>query len=166
MRLSICEFPHTVLKQPTKRIAKVDARIQRLAEAMLKTMASFPHCVGLAAPQVGHSLRLAVMDPSRHPKVKRSCGELVLINPEITAYADWKTKREGCLSVPDFTANVNRAMRVRLEALDIHGQPYALWLEKFDAQVAQHEVDHLDGKLFLDRVSNLRTDIFRRKTYQ
>ena len=74
-------------------------------------------------------------------------------------------QREGCLSIPDFTANVRRASCIHLKAFDQDGASRDWWLEGFEAIVAQHEVDHLDGKLFLDRVVNLKTDLFRRKTY-
>jgi peptide deformylase len=164
-KLAIREFPDPVLKQATQPIKRIDAAVSRLISALQKTMYAFPHCVGLAAPQVGYNLRVAVMDPAVHPKVQHSVGLLVLVNPQVIAAQDWKVCREGCLSVPDFTANVMRALRVCIRAQDEQGQPYERWLEGFDAHVAQHEIDHLDGKLFLDRVANLKTDVFRRKTY-
>ena len=128
-------------------------------------MRHHPRCVGLAAPQVGSSLRLAVADATHHPHAATSHGLTVLINPQITAYDMPVVQREGCLSIPDLTANVRRAARVRLKAFDQFGAAREWWLEGFEAVIAQHEVDHLDGKLFLDRVANVSTDIFRRKKY-
>ncbi len=128
-------------------------------------MRHYPRCVGLAAPQVGSNMRVAVMDASRHPKAKTNHGLLVLVNPHFETTEGVVIQREGCLSIPDFTANVRRAVRVHLIAQDQFGSVHDYWLERFEAIVAQHEVDHLDGKLFLDRVADLKTDVFRRKTY-
>ena len=163
--LPITRFPQPILKRPTKPIAAVDADARKLIDAMIRTLRAHPRCVGLAAPQVGAGLRVAVMDASVHPKCAKSHGLLVLINPAITISEGGSVQREGCLSVPDFTANVKRARRVHLKAQDADGKPYDAWMEGFEAIVAQHEVDHLDGMLFLDRVANLKTDVFRRKTY-
>ncbi len=132
---------------------------------MVRTMRAHPRCVGLAAPQVGSRFRLAVMDASRHPKGTSSQGLLILVNPQIDEMEGLVLQREGCLSVPDFTGSVRRAARVHLQAQDRFGERYACWLEGFEAIVAQHEVDHLEGKLFLDRVTNIKTDVFPRKTY-
>jgi peptide deformylase len=163
--LAICRFPNPVLKQPTEPIRDIDASVKQLSASMIRMMRTQRRCVGLAAPQVGLSLKLAVMDASVHPSSGKNHGELVLINPVIHTAEGAGVQREGCLSIPDFTANVKRAERVLLRAVDISGNPYELWLEGFEAIVAQHEVDHLDGMLFLDRVANLKTDVFRRKTY-
>lgn len=163
--LPIRRFPDPSLKRPTRPVGQVDAQVQHVVHALIQTMRHHPRCVGLAAPQVGSSLRIAVMDASAHPKAHVSHGLLVLINPRMTATEGAVVQREGCLSIPDVTANVRRGRRIRLTALDQTGSPYELWLEEFEATVAQHEVDHLDGLLFLDRVANLRTDVFPRKTY-
>ena len=163
--LPITRFPDPRLKRPTRSVERVDAEVRRLLDAMIATMRKHPRCVGLAAPQVGSDLRVAVMDASVHPKAGRTRGLLVLVNPRLELLGEAAIQREGCLSVPDFTANVRRASRVRLAALDRDGAAYELGLEGFEAIVAQHEVDHLDGLLFLDRVANIRTDVFRRKTY-
>ena len=90
---------------------------------------------------------------------------MVLVNPQIDVSEGAVLHREGCLSIPDFTANVRRATRVHLRAFNEFGSAYDCWLEGFEAIIAQHEVDHLDGQLFLDRVANLKTDVFRRKNY-
>ncbi len=163
--LPVRRFPDPLLKQPTRFVDRVDAPIRALLDAMVRTMRHHPRCVGLAAPQVGRSLRLAVMDASGHPKAAAGHGLLVLVNPRILERDGRLLQREGCLSIPDFTGNVPRASRIRLAAWDGSGAPMELELEGFEAVVAQHEVDHLDGTLFLDRVANLATDLFRRKRY-
>ena len=163
--LPIRRFPDPLLKRPTRYVERLDGDAQRLIEAMVRTMRHHPRCVGLAAPQVGGDLRIAVMDSSRSPKAEDSRGLLILVNPRIDAREGAVIRREGCLSIPDFTADVRRAVRVHLMALDREGRACEWWLEGFEAIIAQHEVDHLDGLLFLDRVANLATDVFRRKTY-
>ena len=162
---SIRRFPDPILKQPTRRVERIDDGIRRLIDAMVQTMRRQPRCVGLAAPQVGSGWRIAVIDATGHPKAAAGRGLLILVNPKIDAPEGMVLQREGCLSVPDFTGNVRRASRVRLSALDQSGRPYEIRLDGFEAIVAQHEVDHLDGKLFLDRVENFKTDVFHRKDY-
>ena len=163
--LPIRRFPDPLLKQPTRPIQYFDDRLRRLIDAMIRTMRYHPRCVGLAAPQVGSPLQVAVMDATGHPKVKLSRGLIILANPIILEAEGSVFQREGCLSIPDFTADVRRAARIRVQAFDQDGELQRIWLEGFEAIVAQHEVDHLEGKLFLDRVVNLKTDVFRRKTY-
>ena len=164
-QLTIHRFPDPLLKQPTQLVHRLDDGVRRLIDAMVATMYRHPRCVGLAAPQVGSRLRVAVMDASVHPRGKGGRGLVVLINPRIDRAEGVVIQREGCLSVPDFTGNVRRSARVRLRAFDRDGTSHEWRLEGFEAVVAQHEVDHLDGLLFLDRVANLKTDVFRRKTY-
>ena len=163
--LPIRRFPDPQLKRPTRPVERVDAAVSGLIASLDTTMRHHPRCVGLAAPQVGSALRIAVMDATGHPKAPASRGLLVLVNPRLIGTEGAVVGREGCLSIPDFTANVRRAARVRLAALDERGVPYELWLEGFEAIIAQHEVDHLDGTLFLDRVANVTADVFRRKRY-
>ena len=163
--LPIQEFPEPILKRPTKPVPKVDDRIRALVDGLIKTMRHHPRCVGLAAPQVGSDARVAVMDSSVHPKAVHSRGLIVLVNPVLEILGESVVSREGCLSVPDFTANVRRATRVAVRALDASGALQEYQLEGFEAIIAQHEVDHLDGTLFLDRVVNVKTDVFRRKNY-
>ncbi len=163
--LPIRIVPDPLLKQPAQPVERVDDAVIRLIDGLVATMRHQPRCVGVAAPQVGSPLRVAVMDASRHPKATDTHGLLVLVNPRIESADGVLLQREGCLSVPDFTGNVRRSARVRLQAFDRYGASHEWWLEGFEAVVAQHEVDHLDGLLFLDRVANLKTDVFRRKTY-
>lgn len=163
--LAIRRLPDPILKQPARPVERFDERLTRLIASMVRTMRAHPRCVGLAAPQVGSRWRLAVMDASAHPKAAAGHGLLILVNPVIARAEGRALQREGCLSIPDFTGNVVRAARIRLAAQDALGAAREWSLEGFEAVVAQHEVDHLDGKLFLDRVANLATDVFKRKTY-
>ena len=164
--LTIHRFPDPLLKRPTRPVDRVDAAARKLVEHMIVTMCAHSRCVGLAAPQVGSGLRVAVMDSSRNPKITQSRGLIILINPQVLATEGVVLQREGCLSIPDFTAKVRRAARVQLRAHDQDGYVREFWLEGFEAIIAQHEIDHLDGKLFLDRVADINADVFRRKDYR
>lgn len=163
--LPIRTFPDPCLKSPNQPVERVTPQILHLISDLIETMRAHRRCVGLAAPQVGSNLRLAVVDVTGHPKAQRSNGLMVLVNPQITVREQPLMQREGCLSIPDLTANVIRANRIQLKALDRAGNPWSRTLDGFEAIAAQHEVDHLDATLFLDRVVNLKTDLFRRKTY-
>jgi peptide deformylase len=121
-------------------------------------------CVGLAAPQLGDEVRIVVVDVSEHPRATRHHGLLVLVNPVIKRSSGSEIAREGCLSIPDLTANVKRSMEVTVEASGTDGAIQSIEAEGFEARALQHEMDHLDGILFLDRVANLTTDVFRRKS--
>ena len=165
MVLPIRTFPDSILHSPTSPVEHITPQITQLIQAMIETMRHHPRCVGLAAPQVGSSARVAVVDVTGHPKAGKAGGLLVLINPTILAKEQELIQREGCLSVPDVTGNVARASRLHIKALDASGQSWERWVEGFEAIAVQHEVDHLDGKLFLDRIANVRTDLFQRKRY-
>jgi peptide deformylase len=164
--LKVHQIPDPILKKVAAPVSPGDSGLQFLIDRMFELMNRQPHCVGLAAPQVGHSLRVIVVDARRIPDKKGSYhGPLALLNPRIVARSQPKLIREGCLSVPDFTGNVLRDQKVELTGFDRYGQPQHLNAHGFEAVVFQHEVDHVDGKLFLDRVGSLETDVFRRKTY-
>jgi len=128
-------------------------------------MRASPGCVGIAASQVGILQRILVVDVSGHKRGSReeNHGLLVLVNPEILARGGRQMVREGCMSIPDYTANVQRAQWVLVDALDRTGKQVILEAVGFEAVAIQHEADHLDGILFLDRVSSVKTDLFRRK---
>jgi len=164
--LSVRTFPDPFLKQPTQPVGRISPQVLRLLQDLIETMRSRPRCVGLAAPQVGSHARVAVVDVRGHPKASASHGLIVLVDPRIMRQEGSSIQREGCLSIPDLTANIHRAVRVKVEARDPEGQLWTRWFEGFEAIAMQHEIDHLDGKLFLDRVANLKADVFRRKTYR
>jgi peptide deformylase len=149
-------YPHPALKQVAPEVHDA-AEIARVARDLEDTMDAFGHCVGLAATQLGEMLRIVVVDVSGHRKATSSNGRLVLVNPRIVASEGAEVGREGCLSIPDLTANVRRATRIEVEAGDRR-----IVSEGFEARCLQHEIDHLDGLLFLDRVDSLTADVFRR----
>jgi peptide deformylase len=149
-------YPHAALKQVAREVHDA-AEIARVARDLEDTMDAFGHCVGLAATQLGEMLRIVVVDVSGHRKAASSNGRLVLVNPRIVAAEGAEVGREGCLSIPDLTANVRRATQIEVEAGDRR-----IVSEGFEARCLQHEIDHLDGLLFLDRVDSLTADVFRR----
>ena len=132
----------------------------------MDTMRSFPGCVGLAATQLDEMVRMIVVDVSEHPKAETSHGLLVLANPRLVHREGSEVAREGCLSIPHLTANVRRSTRIVVEALTAGLEPLEVDSEGFEARCLQHEMDHLEGLLFLDRVDSLARDVFRRKRYR
>lgn len=161
----VLRYPHPALKQVAQPLRPdvEAAEIGRVAGDLVETMAASAGCVGLAAPQLGELVRLVVVDVSGHPKASSSQGRLVLVNPRIVDQSGSEVAREGCLSIPAFTANVRRATELAVEALDPGGEPLRIASAGFEARCLAHEIDHLDGILFLDRVDSLTTDVFRRR---
>jgi len=142
---------------------------ERVITDLLDTMGSFDHCVGLAAPQIGETVRVAVVDVTDHPNAKDPHGLMVLVNPRVVHRSEGsKVSREGCLSLPDLTANVRRPRKATIEFLDGRRglEMNQVQLSSFEARCALHEIDHLNGILFLDRVASITDDLFRRQTYK
>ena len=160
----VLRFPHPALKLTAQPVAET-ADAERVGTDLLDTMRSFPGCVGLAATQLDEMLRMIVVDVSDHPKAETSNGLLVLANPRLVLRDGSEVAREGCLSIPHLTANVRRATHIVLEALTPRLDPLEIDSRGFEARCLQHEMDHLDGLLFLDRVDSLARDVFRRKRY-
>lgn len=158
---SILLYPHPDLKAACAKVATIDEAARALAADLVETLDASPG-VGLAAPQIGARVRAIVVDAGRNPR-HTGQGRFVLFNPEIVAREGEQLFREGCLSLPDYTANIRRARFVRVRGLDLAGEIREIGAEGFEAVVFQHEIDHLDGILFLDRVVDLKTDLFRRK---
>ena len=130
-------------------------------------MRSYPGCVGIAAPQVDELVRVVVVDVTGHRRAPDDHhGLLALVNPVVTRCAGAEVAREGCLSIPDFTANVRRATEITVVALTAEGDDVEVASTGFEARCLLHEIDHLDGVLFLDRVDSLTGDVFPRKRYQ
>ncbi len=164
-RLEILTYPDERLKQASQSVERIDDALRAFVADLEETMRAGPGGVGIAAPQVGRFERVVIVDVSSKPKIKQH-GRLVLINPEISEWEGLAVGREGCMSVPDYTGNVVRAERIVLQALDEHGEPQRYQMEGYEARAVQHEIDHLDGLLFLDRLVSRRNDLFRRKVYQ
>jgi len=163
--LEILTYPNPELKRVSQSIEHIDDLIAKLIEDLCETLYASPGCVGIAAPQVGAHYRMIAIDASRNKKCGKHHGKQVLINPQVVWQDGSVLAREGCLSLPDFTANVTRARSIRVTAMNEHFQPVTLETEDLEARVILHESDHLDGILFLDRVASLKTDVFRRKRY-
>lgn len=163
----ILSFPHPLLKKRANRIDKIDVSIRGLLEDLIDTMKAGPGSVGVAAPQIGVSLSACVVDVSgnRHGK-DNNHGLLVMLNPEITASSGSSVMREGCMSVPDYTGDVERATTITVRYTDQEGDRRTVEASGFEAVAIQHEMDHLDGILFLDRIISLKTGLFRRKNYR
>lgn len=156
----VLTYPHPLLKQVCTP-AQPD-EIEPVVTDLLDTMNSFDHCVGLAAPQIGQTVRIAVVDITGHPRAKEPHGLMVLVNPRVTARSQGsKVSREGCLSLPDLTANVRRPRKATVAFGDKEVE-----LAGFEARCVLHEIDHLDGILFLDRVASITDDLFRRQNYR
>ena len=166
--LPILKFPDPLLQQKSSPVARVTTELSAVIGDLLDTMRASPGGVGISAPQVGVLKRIVAIDVSaskRGAQVENH-GLLILINPEILAKGGRQIVREGCMSIPDYTANIERAQWVLVDALDREGKQVILESVGFEAVAIQHEVDHLDGTLFLDRVASIKTDLFRRKKYR
>jgi peptide deformylase len=162
----VLRYPHPVLKREARELEPDDGEtIARVARDLLDTMRSFQRCVGIAAPQIDELVRMIVVDVTDHPKATVCHGELVLVNPRVVDSSGAEVAREGCLSIPDLTANVRRATHAVVEGRDRSGETRRVESEGFEARCLLHELDHLDGILFLDRVDSLATDVFQRKRY-
>jgi peptide deformylase len=157
--LDICTYPEKILRRPAKSITKIDEEIVQLAEHMAETMYNAPG-IGLAATQVGVQKRLLVADIS--PRTPES-DLIVLANPEIVAAEGELTIEEGCLSVPDYQAEVKRYEKITVRGLDLRGEEVEIEAEGLLAIVLQHEIDHLNGILFIDRISRLKRQLIKRK---
>jgi peptide deformylase len=155
----VLRYPNRALKEVSRALADGEEPGDAAAD-LLDTMSAHEGCVGLAAPQIGASVRVVVVDVREHPKAESSNGLLMLVNPVIVGEEGADVAREGCLSIPHLTANVRRATRIEVEARDVQ-----LESSGFEARCLLHEIDHLDGLLFLDRVDSLSTDVFRRRKY-
>jgi peptide deformylase len=157
--------PDPVLSTPAADADPLDPAVVALADAMVAQMRSSPGCVGIAAPQVGHSVRLFVLDVTGARRVQSCHGLVVLCQPVALARHGKEVRREGCLSVPDLTGDVARATSLTVRGLvPGTGEERTYEVDAFEARAFQHELDHLDGLLFLDRVTSGR--LFPRKVYR
>jgi peptide deformylase len=157
----VLRFPDPRLKRVSKPVERITDELRALAAEMLEVMYDEPG-IGLAAPQVGEPVRLIVMDTDwTEEGAERS--PLVLVNPEILEREGTLVWTEGCLSVPDFTAEVERAARVMVRGLDLEGRELQIEAEELKAVCFQHEIDHLDGILFIDRISRLKRSLYVKK---
>ncbi len=160
--IDIRTYPDKVLGRKAAGVEQIDARLQRVIEDMFETMYAAPG-IGLAAPQIGLSKRLLVIDINSRSEGKEKYPPLVLINPEIAALEGEAESEEGCLSLPDFTAKVNRGTRLFVKGVDREGKPLELDATGLLAIALQHEIDHLEGTLILDKASSIKRHFYKKK---
>ncbi len=159
MILPIVKYGDPVLEKVATPVTAFDEELEKLAKNMVETMYAAPG-YGLAAPQVGVSQRLIVLDES----VGKSADSLlILVNPEIINSEGQQCEEEGCLSLPDFTAKVQRPFRVVVSTQDLKGQHRVIEGQQLLARIMAHEIDHLNGILFINHLSSLKRDIIKRK---
>ena len=158
-------YPDPRLKEICTPIVDFTESAPQILQDLVDTMIDAGHSVGIAAPQIGDLYRVAVVDVSNSKlgKKQENHGLLQMVNPEIIEIEGSQIVREGCMSVPDYTGNVTRSESIVVQFLDQNQQLQVIRCDGFEAIAIQHELDHLDGLLFLDRVSSLKTDLFRRK---
>ena len=158
-------YPDPRLKEVCRPIETLDDSVRQLLQDLVDTMVAAGHSVGVAAPQIGDTRRAVVVDVSHSKLGKKQAnhGLLQMVNPLIIETEGQQVVREGCMSVPDYTGNVTRAEQIVVQFLNRDGELQVIRTAGFEAIAIQHELDHLDGHLFLDRVSSLKSDLFRRK---
>jgi len=161
----VLQLPHHVLATRCAPVADIDDVARALGQDLLDTMRGSNHSVGVAAPQIGVSLRAFCVDVTGHPKARSSHGEVLLFDPVIVESSGADIAREGCMSVPDVTGDVARATSMLVRGLGLDGQLHDYEVDAFEARAFQHELDHLDGLLFLDRVV-AHDRVFRRRVYR
>jgi peptide deformylase len=158
-------LPHPVLSAPAAPVGELDQAALDLAVDLLDTMRASPACVGLAAPQIGVARRAFVVDVSGHRKARSCHGTFVLFDPEVVSSDAPEVAREGCMSVPDLTGDVARASTLTVAGTDMDGSRVVLEVDAFEARAVQHELDHLEGLVFLDRVAGPH-HVFPRRVYR
>lgn len=158
-------YPARILKGTADPVGDVGDDERRLATDLVDTMRASPGCIGVAAPQIGVALRAFALDLTAMRKPHPNHGLVVLFDPELLLAGGGEVRREGCLSVPDYTCDVRRATEIVVRGTTPEAEELVIETAGFEARAIQHELDHLDGLLILDRVSSLRTDVFRRKRY-
>lgn len=158
-------LPDPVLARPAAPVGEIDDAALALAQDLLDTMRASSHSVGIAAPQIGVGRRAFALDVTGHRKARSCHGELVLFDPEIVEADGREVGREGCMSVPDLTGDVARYTTLVVQGTAPDGSTRVLECDAFEARAVQHEIDHLDGHVFLDRV--VAADrVFQRRVYR
>jgi peptide deformylase len=161
----VLRLPDPMLKMPCLDVAAINPTVEEMIADLVDTMRAAPACVGLAAPQIGIPYRAFVVDVTGHKKAVRCHGAIVLLNPEIVEASEPVVAREGCMSVPDLTGDVGRPSSLVVRGMTPEGEERTVETDAFEARAILHEIDHLDGKLFLDRVQSHRS-VFPRKVYR
>lgn len=170
--LPVLKYPNPQLSQIALPVTWFDKTLDELIKNLIDTMLDGPGAVGIAAPQIGSLVRVAIVDVSAMLQSKRgrrikssNNGRLFLVNPEIIQRQGEVSGREGCLSVPDYTGNVVRSDSIKVRIFSANDASKEVDCFGFESRAVQHEIDHLNGVLFLDRVISPR-ELFRRKIYK
>ena len=153
-------FPDPILRQKCLPVTAFDSNLRGMVTLLKKVLKQQSHGIGIAAPQIGLPIRLAIVDASKRDPV---CSELILVNPKILRYEEEHRSREGCMSLPDYTAELKRYTRIQIQWQDETGTVHCKDSVGIEAVCLQHEIDHLNGKLFLDRVVCFKTDMIPRE---
>ena len=164
--IDIVSYPNNVLS--TKAVDVLDfenGEYKSLIESLISTMADYGHCVGLAANQIGSNFNVFVADSSKNKREPSKYGFVIVVNPKIIKSNGIIKKREGCMSVPDLTVDVERFDTIEISALNQYGEAVNYTLDGFESRVFQHEIDHLRGNIILDCAKSSR-DIYSRKNYR
>ncbi len=161
MILPIVKIGHPTLRAKAKLITEINDEIKEVIDNMIETMDSFKG-IGLAAPQIGISLSLIIADLT----ILEGEGQIIIINPKIIEYEGKEVGEEGCLSIPEINENVKRHKHILIEGLDEEGNPIRIEREDLMARVLQHEIDHLEGILFVDRISMVKKHLIKKKLKQ
>ncbi len=157
--LDIIRYPNPILKEVSAPVAEITPEVSSFVDDMIETMRASPGCA-LAAVQLGRLWRIIVVEVGdKNP----NNGLIVLVNPVIISSSGRAKGREGCLSIPEFTANIKRAKRMEVKGLAPDGTERTIEAEGFEARALAHEIDHLDGILFIDRITDMKRDLFKRK---
>ncbi len=154
-------YPDPVLRKPLPECHLSSAQIKEIVQKLSRVMAREKHGIGIAAPQIGVAEKIAIVDVSERDQ---NCQRMVLINPVILETRDPEIGREGCMSVPDYTALVKRYRWIRFRYQDLNGKVIDKVSTGIEAVCVQHEIDHLNGKLLIDSVACLKTDLLPRRT--
>lgn len=157
--LPIRLFPDPILRRKSLAVSIPNKALEKVLKDLWDTLRAQPDGIGIAAPQIGIPLRIAIVDISARNPTKKT---IILINPVIRQAEKEVLRKEGCMSLPEYTALVRRPTRVLAEWLSLEGKVCSRWFEGLEAICVQHEVDHLEGRLFVDRVACLRTDVLPR----
>jgi len=157
--LDICKYGETVLKQRAREVQNINEQMAELVEQMRQTMYK-ANGIGLAAPQVGQSIQLALVDITQGENQDEF---MVFINPVIIESEGSESGDEGCLSIPGITTQVSRFTRIKIKAYDLNGKEIQREFEGYKARVIQHEIDHLEGILIMDRVSSLKKHLIKKE---
>lgn len=157
--VSIRTFPDPILRKKSHPVISFDRTLLKLVAVLIATMKSEPHGIGIAAPQIGVPKAVAIVDVSKRDSKAK---QMILVNPEILERRDSEARKEGCMSMPDYTAYLKRHRWVRLKWQDEKGVFHEKICTGIEAVCVEHEVDHLNGVLFIDHVACLKTDLFPR----